>query len=60
MEVGEVPCGGSPHLSGKRDQIKMGDYMDGRVAPPISGLPHLLGVPHLQVNRPLTHNFHAA
>ena len=53
MEVGEVPCGGSPHLSGKRDQIKMGDDMDGRVAPLISGLPHLPGVPHLHVNRPL-------
>ena len=26
--VGEVTCGGSPHLSCKRDQIKMGDYMD--------------------------------
>ena len=26
-QVGEVTCGGSPHLSGKCDQIKMRDYM---------------------------------
>ena len=26
--------GGSPHLSCKRDQIKMRDYMDRRVTPP--------------------------
>ena len=25
-QVGEVTCGGSPHLSCKRDQIKMRDY----------------------------------
>ena len=36
---------GSPHLSGKRDQIKMREY--------ISRLPHLPGVTHLHVNRPL-------
>ena len=53
MEVGEVPCGGSPHLSEERDQIKMGDDMDGQVTPTISGLPHLPEVPHLHVNRPL-------
>ena len=34
------------------DQIKMRDYMDRRVTQPISGLPHLPGVPHLHVNRP--------
>ena len=28
--VGEVVRGGSPHLSFKRDQIKMRDYMDRR------------------------------
>ena len=33
-QVGEVTCGGSPHLSCKRDQIKMRAYMDRRVTPP--------------------------
>ena len=33
-QVGEVKYGGSPHLSCKRDQIKMRDYMDRRVTPP--------------------------
>ena len=33
-QVGEVTRGGSPHLSCKRDQIKMRDDMDGRVTPP--------------------------
>ena len=33
-EVGEVTCGGSPHLSCKRDQIKMTDSMDRRVTEP--------------------------
>ena len=37
-QVGEVTCGRSPHLSCKRDQIKMRDYMDG-------GLPHIPGAP---------------
>ena len=32
--IGEVTCDGSPHLSCKRDQIKMRDYMDRRVTPP--------------------------
>ena len=32
-QIGEVTCGGSPHLSCKRDQIKMRDYMDRRVTP---------------------------
>ena len=31
---GEVTCGWSPHLSFKRDQIKMTDYMDKLVTPP--------------------------
>ena len=30
----EVTCGGSPHLSCKRHQIKMRDYVDRRVTPP--------------------------
>ena len=33
-QVGEVTCGGLPHLTCKRDQIKMRDYMDRRVTPP--------------------------
>ena len=32
-QVGEVTCGGSPHLTCKRDHIKMTDYMDRRVTP---------------------------
>ena len=34
LQIGEVTCGGSSHLSCKRDQIKMRDYMDSRVTPP--------------------------
>ena len=33
-KIGDVTCGGSPHLSCKRDQIKMRDYMDRRVISP--------------------------
>ena len=33
-QIGEVTCGGSPHLSCKCDQIKMRDYMDRQVTPP--------------------------
>ena len=33
-QVGEVTFGGSPHLSCKRDQINMRDYMDRRMTPP--------------------------
>ena len=51
-QIGEVTCGGSPHLSCKLDQIKMRDYVDRRVTHQ-SGLPHLPGVPHLHVNRTL-------
>ena len=47
---------GKPHLSRKRDQIKMRDYVDRRVTHQ-SGLPHLPGVPHLHVNRPLDFSF---
>ena len=32
-QIGEVTCGGSPHLSCKRNQIKMSDNMDRRVTP---------------------------
>ena len=38
-QIGEVTCGGSPHLSCKRDKIKMRDYMDRRVTPPTWGPP---------------------
>ena len=33
-QIGEVTCGQSPHLTCKRDEIKMKDYMDRRVTPP--------------------------
>ena len=33
-QVGEVTCGGLPHLTCKRDHIKMRDCMDRRVTPP--------------------------
>ena len=33
-QVGEVTCGGLPHLTCKGDHIKMRDYMDGRVTLP--------------------------
>ena len=33
-QIGEVTCDGPPHLSCKRDQIKMRDYMDRLVTPP--------------------------
>ena len=32
--TGEVTCGRSPHLSCKRDQIKIRDYMDRQITPP--------------------------
>ena len=44
-QVGEVTCGGLPHLTCKRDHIKMRDYMDRRamqpkrVTSPIRGYP---------------------
>ena len=42
-QIGEVTCGGSPHLSCKRDQINMRDYMDGRVTPTTEGYLAYLG-----------------
>ena len=33
-QIGEVKCGGSPHLWCNCDQIKMRDYMDKRDTPP--------------------------
>ena len=32
--VGEVTCGKLPHLTCKRDHIKMRDYLERRVTPP--------------------------
>ena len=43
--MGEVTCGGSPHLSCKRDEMKMRDYMDRRVTPPKRGTSPSWGVP---------------
>ena len=52
LRVGEVKYGGSPHLSCKRDQIKMRDYIDKRVTPPKRVTSPTWGPPpHL--NRPL-------
>ena len=36
-QIGEVTFGGSPHLSCKRDQIKMRHFMDRRVTSPTWG-----------------------
>ena len=38
-QVGEVACGGLPHLTSKRDHIKMRDHMDRRVTSPTWGSP---------------------
>ena len=38
-QIGEVTCGGSPHLSSARHQIKMRYYMDRRVTSPSLGPP---------------------
>ena len=38
-QIGKVTCGGPLHLSCKRDQIKMRDYMDRRVTSPTWGPP---------------------
>ena len=38
-QIGEITCGGLPHLSCKRDQIKMRDYVDRRVTSPTWGPP---------------------
>ena len=37
LQVGEVTCGGSPHLTCKREQIKMRDYMHRWVTSPAWG-----------------------
>ena len=38
-QVGEETCSGTPHLSCKRDKIKMRDYMDRRVTSATWGPP---------------------
>ena len=43
-QIGKVSCGGLPHPTCKRDQIKIGEYMERRVTPPKQ-------VPHLHVSR---------
>ena len=52
-QVGEVTCGGLPHLSCKRDHINMRDCMDRRVTPPKRVTSPISLVLHLHVNRPL-------
>ena len=47
--IGEVTCGGSPHLSCKCHQLKMRDYMDRRV----TWVTSTTWVLHLHVNRSL-------
>ena len=44
-QVGEVTWGGLPHLSCKRDHIKMRDYMDRRVTPPKQVTSPIWGTP---------------
>ena len=44
-QIGEVTCGGSSHLSCKRDQDKMRDYMDRRITPPKQVTPTTWGLP---------------
>ena len=52
-QIGEVTCGGSPHLSCKRIQIKIitRDHMDRRVTPPKRVTSPFWGS-HLHVNKP--------
>ena len=44
-QIGEVTCGGSPHLSYERDQIKRRDYMDREGYPTKAGYLTHLGSP---------------
>ena len=44
-QVGEVTCGGLPHLTCKRDHIKMRDYMDRRATPPKRVTSSIWGTP---------------
>ena len=51
-QIGEVTCGGSPHLSCKRDQIKMKDYTDKWVTPTKRVTSPAWG-PRINVTKPL-------
>ena len=51
-QIGEVTCDVSTHLSCKRDQIKMRDYMDRRVTLSPRVTSPTRG-PHFHVSRPL-------
>ena len=52
-QVGGVTCGELPHLTCKRDNIKMRDCMDRRVTPPKRVTsPNWSPPAHLHVNRP--------
>ena len=44
-QVGEVTCGGLPHLTCKRDHIKVRDYMDRRATPPKRVTSPICGTP---------------
>ena len=44
-QVGEVTCGGLPHLTCKRDHIKMRDYMERRATPPKWVTSPIWGIP---------------
>ena len=56
-QIGEVTCGGSPHLSCKRDHIKMRDYMDRRVTPPKRVTSPNWGLPRPCKQRPISRKF---
>ena len=56
-QIGEVTCGGSPHLSCKRDHIKMRDYMDRRVIPPKGVTSPNWGLPRPCKQRPVSRKF---
>ena len=63
-QKGEVICGGSPHLSCKRDQIKMRNDMDRRVKPPKRVSSSTWGPPPLckqalSHQPPFSSNFHS-
>ena len=45
-QIAEVTCGGSSHLSCKRDQLIMRDYMDRRVTLPKRATSSAWGLPH--------------
>ena len=56
-QIGVVTCGGSPHLSCKRNKIKMRDFMDRRFTRPKRFTSPTWGPPP-HVNRPLDNLTH--